>query len=304
MKCDLVLTRTLPWALGVAGALIFSAQCGARTGLLVPFEAQAEDVRTEDVRAEDAREEEVVVIDATGNCPTEATLIYVTGTGGALYSFWPPSFTFTLVGNLTCTSSPTHMTVDRHGVAWVVANSKLYRASTTDASCIEVDNWTANPAPGFNDFALSFVGTTLDDTSLYILGSPDLGLFDTKAGTFTVIGAPGVSTFGDMTSNGDGTLYYLQDVATPTLYELDPKTASIMQTYSVNAQGGGAQALAFFGGLFYAFESNVVSSFDTVTKTTTELGTAPLDVTGAGQSTCVPDTPTDASLPDSVAPDD
>ena len=96
---------------------LVAVQCGARTGLLAPEpDGSLPDVREIDVREEDVHEEDAVFIDATGNCPPEATLIYVTGEGGALYSFWPPSFTFTFIGNLTCTTAPTHMTVDRHGV--------------------------------------------------------------------------------------------------------------------------------------------------------------------------------------------
>src|SRR5262252_7359955 len=55
-----------------------------------------------------------------GDCPAEAELIYLTGVGAELWSFWPPTFTFTKIGTLTCTTYPTHMTVDRQGVAWVV----------------------------------------------------------------------------------------------------------------------------------------------------------------------------------------
>jgi len=55
--------------------------------------------------------------------------------------------------------------------------------------------------------------------------------------------------------------------------------------------GGGDQALAFYGGSFYAFEDNVVYQFDPSTQKTTMLGKAPLQVTGAGQSTCVPTVP-------------
>ena len=277
-------------------------QCGARTGLLAPevIDASQHDVHVKDVVHEDVPEEDVVYIDATGNCPTEATLIYITGDGGALYSFWPPSFAFTFIGNLTCTSSPTHMTVDRHGVAWVVANGQLYRASTIDASCVAVGNWKPSPAPGFDDFALTFVGTTSTDTSLYMMGNPaSVGLFDTDAGTFNVIGNPPITNaIGDMTSNGDGTLYFLHDVPQLFLFEIDPITANIIQSFPVNATGGGTQALAYFGGLFYAFENNLVSSFDTKTGITTPLGAAPINVTGAGQSTCVPNNPTDAGAPD------
>jgi hypothetical protein len=306
-----------------AGALTLTAiplACGARTGLLVADvedvsvedareldaseeDATAEDAITQDVAEEDVVqqdvvEEDVVTIDATGNCPTEATLIYITGQGGALYSFWPPSFQFTFIGNLTCTNSPTHMTVDRHGVAWLVSNGMLYRASTRDASCTAVANWTPQPA-GFSDFGLSFVGTSMNDTSLYVLGTPNLGLFDTVTGNFSIVGDPGISTNGDMTSNGDGTLYFMLDDPQLVLYDLSPSTAQVIDSRQVPvAQGGGSAAVAYFGGRFYAFENNNVYAFDWATDTTTSLGPAPIEVTGAGQSTCVPTMPTDAGAPD------
>jgi hypothetical protein len=285
------------------GLFVAVFQCGARTGLNVPEERVIPDVADaleEDVHEEDVAEEDVIVIDAMGNCPPEATLIYITGSGGALYSFWPPSFMFTFIGNLTCTTSPTHMTVDRHGVALVVADGQLYRASTVDAACAAVTNWTPQPA-GFKDFALTFVGTNNNDTSLYLLGDTSVGLFDIVMGTFTIVGAPPIPNImmgGDMTANGDGTLYFLHDISQPVLYDLDPTDAHVLRSFVVSASGGGSQALAYFGGLFYAFEDNVVSSFDTATNTTTFLGIAPIDVTGAGQSTCVPTTPTDAGAPD------
>lgn len=283
--------------------MLSAVDCGARTGLYAPEEPLDATPDHRDARPDhmpDVVEEDAVFIDATGNCPPQATLIYITGSGGALYSFWPPSFAFTFIGNLTCTSSPTHMTVDRHGVAWVVSGGNLYRASTTDASCTAVTTWKPNPAPSFGDFSLSFVGTGNVDNSLYMLGNPaTLGLFDTMLGTFTVVGNPPITnSIGDMTSNGDGTLYFLHDINPPTLYELDPKTAMILESWPVAATGGGSQALAFFGGLFYVFEDNAVSSLDTATAKTASLGVAPIGVTGAGQSTCVPPMPTDAGAPD------
>jgi hypothetical protein len=108
-------------------------------------------------------------------------------------------------------------------------------------------------------------------------------------GSLTTIGHVAVaSSAGDMTTNGDGTLYYLMDQATPTLYEIAPTSSAIGKMYTVSADGNGSQALAFWGGSFYAFENSVINRFDPKTGTTTALGTAPLDVTGAGQSTCVP----------------
>ncbi len=299
-------SRTPLRALQIAAGVCLAVACGARTGLLAPEELDASDVATDHVHDtisehHDAAEEDAVVFDVQPDaaCPTEATLIYITGTGGALYSFWPPSFAFTFIGTLTCTNAPTHMTVDRNGTAWVVAGGQLYNASTTDATCSAVSSWT--PQNGFGDFALSFVGVLNTDTSLYLLGSTSLGLFDTFKGTFNVVGTPNVAITGggDMTSNGDGTLYFLHDQNPRNLDELDPTNAQALNTYVVNAPGGAAtQALAYFGGLFYAFVNNAVYSYDTTTNTTTSLGNAPINVTGAGQSTCVPTSPTDAGAPD------
>jgi hypothetical protein len=232
-------------------------------------------------------------------CPANAQYIYITGEGAQLWSFWPPTFTFKLVGTLTCTSFPTHMTVDRNGTAWVVGDGDVYKTSTLDATCSQLTTWT--PQNGFDDFALSFIGLACGDTTLYMLGqsSGELAHFDIVKGTFTPIGTPSVAgILGDMTTNGDGTLYFLNDALTLHLYELNPASAAVMKTYTIpNASGGGDQALAYFGGRFYAFEDDVVYEYDPVANTTKSLGNAPISVTGAGQSTCVPTMPTDAGPP-------
>ena len=117
--------------------------------------------------------------------------------------------------------------------------------------------------------------------------------------TFTPIGSPAVAgILGDMTTNGDGTLYFLNDAPTLNLYDINPANAAVKKTYTIpNASGGGDQALAYFGGRFYAFEDDVVYEYDPVANTTKNLGMAPISVTGAGQSTCVPTMPTDAGPP-------
>ena len=229
---------------------------------------------------------------AADGCPQSATLVYVTGEGSKLYSFYPPDQTFTLIGTLDCLSSPTHMTVDRQGNAWVVSAGQLYKASTADASCAAVPTWKTNG--NFSDFALTFIGVSnAVDNTLYLLSDfGKLATFDIASGALTNVGTVGVSsTLGDMTSNGDGSLYFLQDVSTPKLYQFSPTDASTMNTSPISASGGGSQALAFWGGSFYAFENSAIYQYDPMLKTTKGIGTAPLQVTGAGQSTCVPKTP-------------
>jgi hypothetical protein len=222
-------------------------------------------------------------------CPPSATLVYVTGEGDQLYSFYPPTQSFTLIGKFNCLTSPTHMTVDRQGNAWVVAGGMLYKASTTDATCAAVPTWNINFA--FSDFALTFIGVsnTVDNTLYLMNDAAGVGAFDIPSGNITTLGTADIaSTLGDMTSNGDGTLYFLRDVASPTLYRLSPKDGTTITSSPIDATGGGSQALAFWGGLFYAFEDSAIFEYDPAKKTTTPKGNAPLQVTGAGQSTCVP----------------
>ena len=239
------------------------------------------------------------------DCPVAATLIYVTGEGSALYSFDPETGTFTHIGILKCLDSPTHMTVDRQAVAWVVSDGKLYKASTADASCSAVSTWTPD-AKNFSDFALTFLGTTnATDDALYLLGaSGELGNFNPTTGTLTDVGSvflPRIhmnasGNTSDMTTNGDGTLYVTDD-STPaqTLNQVDPTSASLLATYVTGENDSASDgALAYYGGLFFDFVGKKVFTFDTQSMALTPLGTAPLQVTGAGQSTCVP---TDAGPP-------
>lgn len=94
-----------------------------------------------------------------------------------------------------------------------------------------------------------------------------------------------------MTTNGDGTLYFLSAGGMPTLYDTDPTNASVLSMSTIMAPGGGNPALAFWGGSFYVFANNMVTQYDPKAKTSKSLGMAPLQVIAAGQSTCVPTTP-------------
>jgi len=228
---------------------------------------------------------------APSDCPPSARFIYVTGESNQLFSYRPETGDFKLVGAFDCLSGPTHMTVDRKGTAWVVASSLLYRASTEDAHCSRVESWT----PGVNDFAdfsLSFVTTTAcADPHLYVLDdSARLASFDPATGVRTIIRtlagfADGV---GDMTSDGDGHLYFVHDVTAQRLFEIRPSSGEVVDSWRTTETGGVDEALAFYGGLFYDFLDSNVYTFDPTTGAARSIGTAPLSVTGAGQSTCVP----------------
>lgn len=171
----------------------------------------------------------------------------------------------------------------------------LYKTSTKTAQCAALSSWKQQASYG--DFALSLVGLPNNDSLLYVLGQTNLARFDIITGMFQNVGTLSVPTFGDMTANNDGTLYSLNDPNPLRLYQVNPASAAVMKTYTINAPGGGNQALAYFGGRFYAFENGAVCEYDTQNNTTKNVGNAPLQITGAGQSTGVPTVPQEAGPP-------
>jgi hypothetical protein len=290
-----ILVASLAACGGAGGGAGFSGSDSGAEGATGPADSGARDVMimlNNDTGVDDGSVNQSEAGDGSDGCSEAAMLVYVTGSGAELWSFYPPTLKFTDIGPLSCLDSPTHMTVDRQGSAWVVSDGKIYKASTKDASCALVSNWT--PSIEFDDFALTFIGvshTVVDDT-LYMMGSSKLGKFDIATGAVTTIGpAPVPDALGDMTSNGDGTLYFLWDTEMATLFNVNPANASVISHSPIGQAGGGDQALAFWGGSFYAFENDIIYQYDPKKKTSKSLGMAPLSITGAGQSTCVPKVP-------------
>jgi hypothetical protein len=229
---------------------------------------------------------------ADDDCPAEAKLVYLAGNLDELWSFYPPTLTFTKVGRLSC-PSPWHMTVDRKGVAWLVSNGQLYNASTKDATCTPVPTWKSTTT--LYDFALTFVGTATEPNALLYLvdDSGALSSFDPGSGTVAKVGTPFSSVItGDMTSNGDGTIYYSDQTPPHPLHEIAPSDGAMLSTATTGISASGTQALAFWGGIFYVFVSRDLYGYDPKTKTTQLVATnaTTFAVTGAGQSTCVPQT--------------
>ena len=75
------------------------------------------------------------------------------------------------------------------------------------------------------------------------------------------------------------------------LFTLDPSSGAVIASTTIPADGVSNQGLGFWGGYFYVFEGNVTYQYDPKTQQTEWLANNPLAVTGAGQSTCVPQTP-------------
>ena len=76
------------------------------------------------------------------DCPdADATLVYLVSAQNELFSFYPPTVTFTSIGTLVCPARPNEtpfsMAVDRKGKAYVVfTDGNLFQVSTSTAACI------------------------------------------------------------------------------------------------------------------------------------------------------------------------
>lgn len=242
-------------------------------------------------------------VSAASDCPDAAsTLIYLVSGGGELWSFYPPTLTFKMIGTLACpnagSSAANSMAVDRKGTAYVVyTNGNLYEVSTVTAACSST-SFKPVPMSGFEWFGMGFAGDDKNE-QLYAAGQvydPSVGLatIDTTTFNFTFLGEfdPPIDA-PELTGTGDGRLFGWsphRDGNGSTLVEIDRKTAKILGANSLASSHASGFAVAFWGGDFYIFHGDpqIVTKYDLLTQTESTLTTTPDAISGAGVSTCAP----------------
>jgi hypothetical protein len=235
----------------------------------------------------------------------EATSVYVVSEQANLYSFDPPSATFTPIGALSCPGGggPFSMAVDYQGMAYVeYQDGSLFLVNTATADCTSTPYV---PSPSFStSFGMGFSSNQDGNgETLYVAGegSPGaLGTLDTQSFTIQTVGTFS-SDIGDaeLTGTGLGQLYgfgILQNATFAHLADIDKTDAVILSDDSVpSGLMTAAWAFAAWGGDFYFFTSD-----DGVSTTVARLH--PPDqsydasyaalpgeaITGAGVSTCAP----------------
>lgn len=292
-------------------ATMLALACGARTALLVPETEDASIDATPDTardasrdRAIDAVEEDVVFPDVPiiSNCPDAgATLIYLLGDGNELYSFYPPTFSFTNIGTIGCTntSTPNSMAVTRSGIAFAnFQDGNMFEISTLNAAC--------KPTPykpkqlGWTTYGMGYASAPDGGETLYVSGAqpPPAGLatVDTTSFTLSYVGTfqPTEQQICELTGTGAGELYGY----CPTnmnmnshLIQIDPMTAKVLSSHPFSFSIGTGYAFAFWGGDFWIFHgtgTSTVTKYDPMTKMESTAGTAPILIVGAGVSTCAP----------------
>lgn len=220
-------------------------------------------------------------------CPdAAATLIYVIGQSGTLYSYDPPTATFTTIGVVSCPGSegttPFSMAVDREGVAYVEFFSQsqpanlpvgadLYRVSTKTAACTKT---AYNPAAIERvTYGMGFVANVGDASdageTLFIAeqplfpdgGSADdiLATVDTTTFAVTPVGAfSPQAALAELTGTGDGRLFAFYNqggfgAQSSILGQIDPATAQVVAQDVLALPQGSGWAFGFWGGDFYMF---------------------------------------------------
>ena len=310
------------WAAAVLGGAV--ASCGTRTGLFI--EGYGVGTVTEGPHTiGEAGEDGAVVVDSgldalppidvmphpdvdRTDCPdADATFIYVVTQQQEIYSFFPPTLTFKLVGNLVCpagTATPFSMAVDRRGVAYVLYDDgNLFRVSTATGACTSTAFTPGQQ--GFQTFGMGFASDFNGAAERLYVSANDmdpmargLGFIDTTTFGLSVIGPFGIPiSRSELTGTGDGRLFaYWPDSASGRgshLTELSKATGGVLAQTDLPVGGiNDAFAFAFWGGDFWIFTGaggpTDVSRFRPTDGTTTTPTTHPSTIVGAGVSTCAP----------------
>jgi hypothetical protein len=316
-------------SLASLGGLVVVAACGDRTGLLVPVIYEDQNPESGTGPGDDSGQtlDAGPIIDALppldvssppdafNDCPDAgATFIYVVSSGFGLYSFYPPTLTFTRIGQIECpilqtTATPFSMAVDRTGVAYVLyTDGELFRVSTATATCVATTFLIGQG--GFNaDFGMGYSHDSAGTAeTLYVIGeSGTLATIDTTSFTLRTIGAanPPVDS-AELTGTGAGDLFafYATTGTTPCMGPGCPDSSigqldksSGRQTNQAELKGvaqGHAWAFAFWGGDFYTFTEATtggtrVTRFRPADGSVVTVATRPdFEIVGAGVSTCAP----------------
>jgi len=245
-------------------------------------------------------------------------LIYVVDTADQLLSFDPrklPQDPFQRIGRLDCPGrrgAPYSMSVDRHGVAWIIySGGELFKVSITDARCERVPYDPG--ASGFRRFGMGFVtdgpGATTEklfvsvDDDSHALGTidPARGLATTRIGALTTDD----SRSPELTGTSEGRLFgfypgrrgpaFVQEINRSTAAPKGPRWPL------GDAPLGEVESWAFaqWAGVFYIFVTtrdpslaldSTVRSVDRATGSyRVVLDHLPYQITGAGVSTCAPE---------------
>jgi hypothetical protein len=243
-------------------------------------------------------------------------LIYLVDSENDFLSFDPrklPDNPFHLIGKLRCADrggSPFSMSVDRHGVAWVVYDDgQLFKVAIDDAHCTPTS--FVPRSTGSETFGMGFATDTPGGKTekLYLAGNDGMHMLSALDPANLSIAQRGVLTATDegnpeLTGTSDAKLYgfYPVEFSAPFVQEIDRTTGGpIGPRWPIGSGSIGlisAYAFAQWGGIFYVFatvrgedfdDNSTVRTVDRSGHYKTIMQHLPYRITGAGVSTCAPE---------------
>lgn len=246
---------------------------------------------------------------STPGCAPGAELLYIVGfgaSGSMLYTFDPPSLTFTEVGPLAgCPPGifsqggpyPVAMALDRNAIASVlyydggqqIVTDRLWRVDTATVTCTDSGQDMTHPAGPFTGAGLAYLPDPADPGVDVLYASvqhgmgletvSEIGTVDPSTQAVTPLG-PTEATV-KITGTGDGHLYGFGALA---LYEYAPATIAQLskKNVSVPVQSFPGNAFAFWGGQLWVFEA---TSSDPDTASTTAYLIDPMTGMASAEAT-------------------
>jgi hypothetical protein len=244
-------------------------------------------------------------------CTDATRLVYVVSHEGGLYSFYPPTLDFKLIGVVACPTggaSPFSMAVDRSGTAWVLfSDGTVWKVSTKDASCAATSY--AQDQLNFHTFGMGFAteSAASANETLYIDDLDGKGLATVSIQSLL---AKAVGPFdgalqgrnGELTGTGEGRLFGFFTTLPAQVAEINKATGSILNSATLdNVSTGTDWAFSFWGGDFYLYTAHPngglpmngtgsdVTRYRPADKSVTVVKqNVGFRIVGAGVSTCAP----------------
>jgi hypothetical protein len=247
---------------------------------------------------------------STTGCVAGTEFVYTLAEDNSLYTFYPPTLTFSKVGVLDCATSvgPFSMAVDRNGTAWVVfIDGSLWKVDTANAHCVPTP-YPPNQS-GFYTFGMGFSSNAtgssdetlfVSDSNLSSTGTKGLAKIDTSTLKLTPIGMyDQLDARAELTGTGDARLFGAFEGSPYIVAQIEKTDAKILTQAPQNpimyAPDSSNFAFAFWGGDFWLFVgpggSTDVFHYQVSTGQTAKVSHVAFEIVGAGVSTCAPITP-------------
>ncbi len=252
-------------------------------------------------------------------CSTAATLVYVFSVDNEIYSFDPPSKTFTMVAAPDCQTNggqPNSMAIDRDLVAWLnyiddgsPNGGSIYAFDLkTKSGCQSAVTLPNNYGQVGMGFSTNAVGGTAETLYVDGIGGGGLATIDMMTKTLVPVGsfANDASLTGqsaELTGTGAATLFgYFTTTPYVRVAQINKSNADIISDFELQGvMPPDDWAFSFWGGDFYLYAApgtnntgnSSVIHYSPGTKTVdpTYVADVGFQIIGAGVSTCAPTTP-------------